>query len=93
MAPMSATGVDFLTPVSVHMPDVPSTFQTANLSGERRSPFELSAMSPSTPSYASACAEMSGFMSVALMPLDLPLSTTSPIVLPRMNRASYAAYS
>ena len=92
-APMLTTGVCFVTPVSIQLPVLPSTCHTANLSGERRSPFVLSAMSPRMPSYASAAAcisPISPLKSVALMPLVLPDSTTDAIALPKTNTPSYA---
>ena len=88
-APISTTGVSFATSVSVHIP-VLFTCQTANLSGERRSPFVLRRMSPSTPTYASAAACILPPRSVALMPSVLPDPTADSIALPRMNSPSYA---
>ena len=89
-APTSTIGVCFAAFVSIHMPVPESTCQTANLSGERRSPFVSSAMLPSAPMWASAARGIFAFRSVALMPSDLPDSTTDAIALPRTNRPSYA---
>ena len=85
MAPIRRTGVDFVAPVSVQAPAA-LTCRTANRSGMSRSPLELSTMSPSMPTYASAAAGIASFRAVAL-------PGAAAAALPRTNSVSYAAYS